>query len=270
MSLNSIAGHSRNRAQHSQREMTKSHSRFHKLLNMQKNIWIYAFARLKVCTPATNMVTKMSKPGKKRIMVQLWGTLAKAIDKNFRAMHIKRDGYLNDLFAREIENLAQEVTFRNADEVRKRLQERPFPDRVKLTLELDEQVVARIDEVLMEKNIPRDCFVNRVLFFLVAKESHFDYLGIEYDKESPATAKPIDDAKGFLYNPFSHIRSANENRFYTLAYFADGPFGKNGPNLFAMNTAITPDDWLIMNTSLDDLLGDLGIPSTEEAGHATN
>lgn len=212
----------------------------------------------------------MSKPGKKRIMVQLWGTLAKAINRDFKAMHIKRDGYLNDLFAREIENLAKEVTFRNADEVRKRLQERPLPDRVPLTLELDEKVVARIDEVLKEKNIPRDSFVNRVLFFLVAKDSHLDYLGIEYDKDSPATAKPLHDAKGFLYNPFFHIRSENDNCFYTLAVFVDGPFGKNGPNLFAMNAAISDADWWLMNVNPDEMLAELGMPLSEETSHATN
>ena len=49
-------------------------------------------------------------------MVQIWSVLAKAIhNKQFKELHIKRDGYLNDLFTREIEALADEVTFRNSD-----------------------------------------------------------------------------------------------------------------------------------------------------------
>jgi hypothetical protein len=210
------------------------------------------------------------KPGKSRIMVQLWGTLAASINKHFKEMHIKRDGYLNELFSREIEALAQEVTFRNSDEVRQHFRERPLPNRAKLNLELDSTLVRRMDEVLKEKNIPRDAFVNRVLFFLVAKAAHLDYMGIEYDKDSPATAKPLSDAKGFLFNPFFHIRSKNDENFYTLVCFHDEPFGKNGPNLFGMNTAISDEAWTQMTTDTEDLFAELDALPSKEASHATN
>lgn len=210
------------------------------------------------------------KPGKSRIMVQLWGTLATSINKHFKEMHIKRDGYLNDLFTREIEELAKEVTFRNSDEVRQHLRERPLPDRVKLNLELNTTLIQRMDEVLKEKNIPRDSFVNRVLFFLVAKDAHLDYLGIEYDKDSPATAKPLSDAKGFLLNPFFHIRSKNEGEFYSVPWFADAPFGKNGPNLFGLNPAISDESWTLMTTGVEDLFAELDALPNKEASHAAN
>lgn len=197
------------------------------------------------------------KPGKRRIMVQLWGTLAKAIDRDFKALNIKRDRYLNDLFRSEIEELDREVQFKNADAVRARMQEQKLPDRVPLTIELDEDVIERIDTVLKEKNTPRDSFVNRVLFFLVAKDAMLDRLGVGYERRGQVTAKPLADAMGFLYDPFFHIREANEGRFYTLACFYDGAFGERGPNLFAMNTAISEDDWASMNLNADDLLAEL-------------
>jgi hypothetical protein len=189
----------------------------------------------------------MSKPGKKRIMVQVWDSLAKALVRDFKALHIKRDSLLNALFAHEIERLNDEVPFRVAEEAKARVLSRALPNRVKLTLELDEQVSNRIDEVLQDKNILRDSFVNRVFFFLVAKQSHLAHLGIEYDSESPETAKSLNDALGFLRDPFQHIRARNEGRFYTLSCFPDGPFGNNGPNLFALNTAIREDDWWMFN-----------------------
>lgn len=194
------------------------------------------------------------KPGKKRIMVQLWSAVSKSIDRHFKEMHIKRDSYLNELFTSEIECLANEVTFRNSDEVRQHFRDRPLPDRVKLNLDLDEKLIRRMDEVLRDRNIPRDSFVNRVLFFLVAKDVHLDYLGIEYDKRSHATAKPLSDAAGFLSDPFFHIRGENDQSFYTLACFNDEPFGKNGPNLFGLNTAINDEIWTLMNTKYDDIL----------------
>lgn len=208
------------------------------------------------------------KPGKRRIMVQLWGPLAKAIDRDFRALNIKRDRYLNDLFRSEIEELAREVTFRNSDAVRARMQEQKLPARVKLTIELDEKVIDRIDEVLAEKNIPRDSFVNRVLFFLVAKDAMLDRLGVAYERRGQVSAKPLKDAIGFLYDPFFHIREANDQRFYTLACFYERVFGPKGPNLFAMNTAISEEDWAGFNIDADALLAELMMPS-DEAGSAS-
>jgi hypothetical protein len=217
-----------------------------------------------------NKSSSERKPGKKRVMVQIWGTLAKAIDKNFKEMHIKRDGYLNDLFTREIEALATEVTFRNSDDVRKRFRERPLPDRVKLNLDLDETLIQRMDEVLKEKNIPRDSFVNRVLFFLLAKDSHLNYLGIDYEKDAPATAKPLNDAKGFLLNPFFHIRSKNDDAFYTLACFTEEPMGKNGPNLFGLNAAISEESWAAMNFDTEAMWAELDKFSVTKAANGTN
>ncbi len=199
------------------------------------------------------------KPGKRRIMVQLWGTLDKAIRRDFAALNIKRDRYLNDLLRTEIEELAREVTFRNSDAVRARMQEKKLPDRVKLTIELDVEVVDRIDAVLTEKNIPRDAFINRILFFLVAKDSMLDALGIERDERAEATAKPLAEVKERLYDPFAHIRDANDQRFYTLACFNDGPLGGTGPNLFGMNTAISEADWTNLNMSTEDMLAELGL-----------
>lgn len=206
------------------------------------------------------------KPGKRRIMVQLWGTLAKAIDRDFKLLHLKRDRYLNDLLGKEIEELNSEVKFRNSDEVRARIQGQKLPNREKLTLELDESVIDRIDAVLAEKNIPRDSFVNRVLFFLVAKESMLDRLDIAYERRGQVTAKPLADAMAFLYDPFFHIREANEGRFYTLTCFHEHAFGAQGPNLFAMNTAISEEDWAALNINTDDLLEELAmLPDAKDA-----
>jgi hypothetical protein len=214
-------------------------------------------------------VTIMRKPGKQRIMVQLWGTIAKAIDRDFKSLHIKRDPYLNDLLGREIENLDSEVKCRNSDAARDLIQTRKLPERVKLTIELDETLVKRIDDVLKERNIPRDSFVNRILFFLIAKKQHLDALGVSYSIKSEATAKPLHDASGFLADPFFHIRSCNDERFYTLACFPDGPFGDNGPNLFALNTAISDEDWAFMKF-VDDLSAEFSMLSDTGVSHVAD
>lgn len=205
----------------------------------------------------TKRPTTTRKPGKRRIMVQLWDKLDTSIERNFKKLNIKRDRYLNDLFASEIEALDKEVTFTNSAEVRARIQEQKLPKRVKRTIELDDAVIDRLDKVLTEKNIPRDSFVNRVLFFLVASDAMLDRLDIAYERRSTASAKPLADAMGFLYDPFFHIREANDGRFYTLACFYENALGPKGPNLFALNTAISEEDWKAFNIDGEALLAEL-------------
>lgn len=199
-----------------------------------------------------NADTNTRKPGKCRIMVQLWGPLFKKLQLEFKALNIKRDRYLNDLFAAEIEKLAKEVTFRNSDAVRARIQEQKLPERVKLTIELDKALAERMEFVLAEKNIPRDSFINRVLYFLVARQATLDHLGVCYDKTAQLPTRPLHGADLCLYDPFFHIREANDNRFYTLPWFATTSFGSKGPNLFSLNTAISADDWEDMNVDPED------------------
>lgn len=199
----------------------------------------------------------MPEPKKKKIMVQLWSFILQSMEREFTSLHIKRDSYLNDLLSREIEKLDSEVTFRNSDEVRARFNERKLPNRVKLTIELDVALVARIDKVLNDKNIPRDSFVNRVLFFLLARKPLLDNLCIQYKSRSEAVANSLDGARGFLVDPFWHIRTSNHGQFYTLAHFPDCPFIAKGPNLFALNVAISEQDWKMMNISGEDFLAKL-------------
>ena len=201
----------------------------------------------------------MRKSGKTGIMVQVWGTIAKAIKRDFRALHIKRDAYLNDLLASEIDELDREVAFRNLDEVRQRIQSRRLPDRVKLTIDLDDRVARRIDEVLTKKNIPRDSFINRVLFFLLAKRKILQALGVAYEGTVQSDVKPLDDAWSSLHDPFYNIRSNNDGHFYTLFCFPDGEgeIGKGWPNLFGMNCAISEEQWRLMDRPNEELLADL-------------
>lgn len=207
------------------------------------------------------------KPGKGRIMVQVWDKIAAAITRDFKALHLKRNGYLNDLFSLEIEELATEIQTPNPEGFYERLVSRKLPNRVKWTLELDEELIKRIDQVLTDRRIPRDSFVNRVLFFLVANESWLDDLDVAYVRKGEVTAKPLEDVRGFLQDPFFHIRSANNGRFYGLSWFPDRPLLKNLPNFFSLNVAMTEREWEDLNTESDDFV-ELGITPAGRADHA--
>ncbi|TDM05052.1 MAG: hypothetical protein C4K60_20210 [Ideonella sp. MAG2] len=213
-----------------------------------------------------NTPNSQRKPGKRRIMVQIWGRLADAIQREFNRLHIKRDAYLNALFEREIEALDREVQFKNSEEVRTRLREVKLPDRKKQTIELDDAVIERMEVVLHTKNIPRDSFINRVLFFLVATRPMIERLDIGYSDSEDGFFKPVDDARHALHDPFRRYREANDGRFYTIACFHEASFGPRGPNLFPLNTAISEEDWAMFNAAALDF--ELIFEDAVEPAHA--
>lgn len=199
----------------------------------------------------------MLKETKKKIMVQVWDELAKVVKKELRSLHISRDSYLNELLKLEIERLSSEVSYATPDEAKKHIKKRlcGIKNREKMTLALDIEVADRINQVLAEKNIHRDSFINRVLFLLVAKPEHLKRIGIEYQLNQSTAVKPLQDAYGFLNDPFFNIRENNDELFYEIP-FPDEPLAKNWPNLFGLNCAISPENWSIINTplmSLDDV-----------------
>jgi hypothetical protein len=202
---------------------------------------------------------EMLKESKTKLLVQVWEVLAQAIRRDFRALHIVRDTYLNSLLKREIEELAQEVRFSAPDDAHRYVKKRLRGlNRERMTIAVDREVAARISHVLKEKNISRDAFINRILFFLVAKPEHLKKLGIEYDRRQEIEVKPLDDVWSFLHDPFFNIRSSNDGAFYTLP-IPDEPIAANWPNLFGLNCAISAETWDLINTPFELLLGEFNL-----------
>lgn len=196
-------------------------------------------------------------------MVQVWDKLDTAIRRDLNALHMKRDAYINELLTREIEELAKEVTLINSDEIRKLFRQRPLPNRKKVNLDLNEELVARMDEVLIARNIARDSFINRIFFFLVARDGHLEALGVDFEEEPSLKGKPLGIALEHLRDPLYRIRVANDGRFYTLSCFPDGPYFPGGPNLFSLNVAVTATQWEEFRRAAEIDLADFGILSTE-------
>lgn len=201
----------------------------------------------------------MLKETKKKILVQVWDVLARAIKRDLRALHISRDTYLNSLLRHEIAELAREITFSTPDDAYRLIKKRLRGlSRERMTIAVDRDVAEIIDQVLKQKNISRDAFVNRILFFLVAKPEHLKRFEIEFDYQQGVGVKPLDDAWSFLHDPFFNIRNCNDGAFYTLM-IPDKEIAQDWPNLFGLNCAISARDWELINTSFESLLDELGL-----------
>ncbi|MFZ6758147.1 hypothetical protein ACO0K9_13135 [Undibacterium sp. Ji50W] len=180
----------------------------------------------------------MSENSKSRITVQIATSIACEIQNQFSQLHINRDAFLNDLLTQEIELLETEMTFRNSDEVYKSMSQRKLIHKTKLTITLDISLIERINLVLEKKNIVRDSFFNRILFFLIATPSLLEKLAMNPPNQTVNACNPMEGAKTFLTNPFNEIRKRNKGLFYTLTCFPDRAIAPQGQNLFLLNTAI--------------------------------
>ena len=122
-----------------------------------------------------------TKTDKRKITVQLWGPLLKKLNELTAAACLNRDAYLDVVFANEAPMLLSELQGKkNSDQARAFIKQcfaelkDLHPVSFTLTAETADALTAACDQA----NVWRDTFVNRVIYFLVAKssaiESQFD------------------------------------------------------------------------------------------------
>lgn len=195
----------------------------------------------------------MLKETKRKLTVQVWTISNQAVAKKLRAINVKRDAYLGELLVLELRRLKAEVQSKNpsgaSKMIRKYLGTLP---RDKVTLALDKDLANELDQVLADLDIPRDAFVNRVFFFLVAKPNHLKKLDIGFDSHTYSDITPLQDAAGFLFDPFFGIRKSNDEKFYTLP-LTKQPIAKGWPSLFGLNCSLDQDEWHAINTPESNL-----------------
>ena len=179
----------------------------------------------------------------RKIQARVWPSTMNALNRELRRLYIKRDGYLNALLGHETEKLAIEVDFRTPDDARRRIKRKLQElDPEDVTIALSPEVAKRMKEVLDYRNISRNAFINRVLFFLVARPDVLERLGVFYSDRIDIAVKPLEDARFHLQDPFDNIRASNDSKFYRLL-IPDERRAKGWPSLFGLNCAIDAASW---------------------------
>lgn len=167
-----------------------------------------------------------TKTDKRKITVQLWAPLLKKLNALAAAACLNRDAYLDVVFANEAPMLLSELQGkRNSDQARAFIKQcfaelkDLHPVSFTLTAETADALTNACDQV----NVWRDAFVNRVIYFLVAKSS------------------AIEDQFDFRF------------RDHTDAIFEDGWEIKPlllGPRLVAIRSFICNDPFLAIRAAL--------------------
>lgn len=107
---------------------------------------------------------------KKKILVKIHRPFINRLNETTRAACLNRDAYLDRVFHGEATLIPSEVPQPNSDEAKKYLRndlKRAF-DLVAVNLNLSVETVAAINTACATRNIDRDCFINRVLYTLLA------------------------------------------------------------------------------------------------------
>jgi len=89
------------------------------------------------------------------------------INEKVAAACLQRDAYLDWVFSHEAKMLDKELDTPNSEAARTHLAKHlNLLDRKQVTFALSRGTVDDINKVCEQKNVPRDSFINRVLFFL--------------------------------------------------------------------------------------------------------
>jgi len=112
-----------------------------------------------------------------KITFKAWTNMHKSFKRKIREACIHRDQYLDTVLHSEALQLDKEIPKPNSEKGRKFLkQSLQRLDTTPISLVLRKETVELINEVCNRKRIPRDSFINRVLFFLLIGREHFEVM----------------------------------------------------------------------------------------------
>lgn len=172
---------------------------------------------------------------KSKILVQAVTPIMNRLNEKIKVIGLRRDTYLNTVLGNEANKLAEGLSGKcNSSISREYLlfQLRALPT-TPVSIMLDKGVIAEIDASCSKINVPRDCFVNRVFFFLAAEANHLKKIGIPTGSIHPhsdaMTMNSLDNAYQFIAGPFAELHEfmrANDESLYSW-YFPGILLGLN-------------------------------------------
>lgn len=112
------------------------------------------------------------KANSRQLFTRIWDDSEAILSERIEKAALRRDTYLDRVLAHEADMLPREVPKPNSPLAHRFLQRkmRELPaKKVNLTLSL--ATVDLINQACKDRNIPRDCFINRVIWMLVAPSS---------------------------------------------------------------------------------------------------
>lgn len=142
-----------------------------------------------------------------KITVKIWRPLIAALDKKLDSACLRRDAYLAKLLNTEVPLLDNEVSLRNSGQAHAFISERlDAMDRKLVSIALDAEIVQKLQDVCVRKNIVRDAFFNRLYLLLAAAPKYIDQLLFPDE----------DNWRAAVWSEYKHEGPFFESGFYPL------------------------------------------------------
>lgn len=104
-----------------------------------------------------------------KISVKIWQPVLEAFEQKLDALCLRRDAYLNKVLAKELPHVDEEVAIANSPEAEQFILERlDALERKPVSLTLNPELIAQLNEICQRRRIPRDAFFNRLFLVLAA------------------------------------------------------------------------------------------------------
>lgn len=146
-----------------------------------------------------------SKTEKRKITVQLWGPLLKKLNELTAAACLNRDAYLNVVFANEAPTLLSELQGKeNSDQARAAIKQwfAELKDLHPVSFTFTAETADALTDACDQVNVWRDAFVNRVIYFLVARSSAIEtQFGFKFQDNTKAIFDDGWEIKSLLIGP---------------------------------------------------------------------
>ena len=193
-----------------------------------------------------------------KITVSVWRDLMEAFDRRMKETCLRRDAYLDLVFKHEAAMLEKEVDEPNSDAQRQFIAKHlELLERKPVSFSLKPETVAAIDRACVAKNVIRDSFINRVIFFMMSSPDVLSRI-LETDVRRDFQAVLEEESNEFMFpmingglktigtivhaDPFWAIRKCIEFSFDGCcdslheAFIPPDLFpGGDGPNLVGLN-----------------------------------
>lgn len=153
----------------------------------------------------------MRQPNR-QLLAKIWRPLFISLNRIIERACLRRDAYLDHVFTHEAKLLPEEIPRSNSREARSYLQSKLEElERVPVNFSLSPTAIEAINLACDQRNVIRDCFINRVLFLLVADITICEAVtGIELREYLPDILG--DNDRDFIYAPLweGSLRAVSE------------------------------------------------------------
>lgn len=163
----------------------------------------------------------------RQLLTRIWDRSEARLSELIEKAALRRDTYLDRVLAHEADMLLREVPRSNSPLAHKFLQRkmRELPAK-KVNLTLSQGTVYRINQACKDRNIPRDCFINRVIWMLVAPSSFYKrMIGFDPSSRVGEVLSPENRNEFYIENWPTSLHGAesvvNDDSFRAIRFLID-------------------------------------------------